>query len=202
MPMICCPGKGEQWDHCHVGDANREPPTFAASKVTKTSRVHSQRISFGLFKLLVFAIVILLAAGESSKCDEDDPNLQEMVYDLGDGEQTAMVYVDPDVTSYYKLTDPPSKTKVRPQFNGFQGKFINLSARTVSLYWEDREGGRMHLMRQHKGFTVSAFQNTSITSNDTAHFSDIFHFSDSLREQPPFRITASTLRKAMIRPRN
>ncbi|KAL7562244.1 hypothetical protein ACA910_004051 [Epithemia clementina (nom. ined.)] len=87
--------------------------------------------------------------------DKIDPALREITYDVGDGPQTTMVYVEPDVASFYQLEDPPSTTKVTPKFNGFQGKFINLSPKTVSLYWEDREGGTMHLMRMHKPFTAS-----------------------------------------------
>ena len=87
--------------------------------------------------------------------DEKDPALKEMTYDVGDGPQTTMVYVEPDVTSFYQLEDPPSSTKVTPKFVGFQGKFINLSNQKVSLYWEDFEGGTMHLMRQHKPFAAS-----------------------------------------------
>jgi hypothetical protein len=66
-----------------------------------------------------------------------DPNLHEMQYDVGDGPQTTLVYVEPDVTTFYKGTTapPPATTKVKPKFNGLSGKFINMSNKPVSLYW-------------------------------------------------------------------
>lgn len=65
-----------------------------------------------------------------------DPALQEMKYDVGDGEQTTLVYVEPPVASMYPPgEEPPSKTKVQPQFNGLAGKFINMSNKKLTLYW-------------------------------------------------------------------
>ena len=66
-----------------------------------------------------------------------DPNLHEMQYDVGDGPRTTKVYIEPDVTSFYRGSSapPPAKTKVKPKFNGLSGKFINMSNRPVSLYW-------------------------------------------------------------------
>lgn len=104
-----------------------------------------------------------------------DPNLKEMEYDIGNGLQTTLVYVDPPVSSYYNQNNNNNGQqqqqqedddndddvaimkyqKVAPKFNGFQGKFINLSAETVSLYWEDSPNGAMHLMRLHRPFTSS-----------------------------------------------
>lgn len=116
----------------------------------------------------IFAVLVLATFSARGKADvptsltcslkeEDiiDPALKEMTYDVGDGPQTTLVYVEPDVASFYQLEEPPSRTKVTPKFNGFQGKFINMSPQTVSLYWEDSEGGTMHLMRHHKPFTSS-----------------------------------------------
>lgn len=67
----------------------------------------------------------------------NDPNLRTMEYDVGEGPLKTMVYVEPNVTSFYKLAPngPPAKTKVTPKFNGLSGKFINLSKRPVSFYW-------------------------------------------------------------------
>jgi hypothetical protein len=65
-----------------------------------------------------------------------DPALQEMTYDVGDGEQTTLVYVEPPVASMYPPgTEPLSKTKVQPKFNGLAGKFINMSNKKLTLYW-------------------------------------------------------------------
>ena len=67
--------------------------------------------------------------------DERDPALKEMTYDVGDGQKTVWVYVEPDVTSFYANGTAPATTKVVPKHNGFAGKFINLSNRKASLYW-------------------------------------------------------------------
>lgn len=65
-----------------------------------------------------------------------DPALQELTYDVGDGEQTTLVYVEPPVESMYRPgEDPPSRTKVTPKFNGLAGKFINMSNKKLTLYW-------------------------------------------------------------------
>ena len=79
--------------------------------------------------------------------NEIDPNLKEMIYDVGDGPQKFMAYVDPDVTSYYQIPgqedddsqpSPPASTKVTPKFNGLAGKFINMSNQYLTLMWESR----------------------------------------------------------------
>jgi hypothetical protein len=64
-----------------------------------------------------------------------DPNLQEMKYDVGDGEQSVLVYVQPDVTTFYKDGTAPASTKVQPKHKGLVGKFINISTKQASLYW-------------------------------------------------------------------
>jgi len=78
--------------------------------------------------------------------DAPDPNLHEMVYDVGDGPKTTMVYVEPDVNTFYRKGggDKPAaamdeeenrRTKVVPKFKGLTGKFINMSNKPVSFYW-------------------------------------------------------------------
>lgn len=63
-----------------------------------------------------------------------DPNLIEMKYDVGDGEKTSLVYVEPKITDFYD-TDESDYQRVTPKFNGFAGKFINMSKDPVTLYW-------------------------------------------------------------------
>lgn len=62
--------------------------------------------------------------------DTADPALQSMQFE----DKTVQVYVQPDVTSFYK-GEPPAPEKVKPKFNGLSGKFINMSNKHVSLYW-------------------------------------------------------------------
>ena len=66
--------------------------------------------------------------------DEPDPNVKEMRYDIGHGEQTFMAYVEPDIKTFYK-GETPAGTKVVPKFNGLSVKFINMSNRRVRLSW-------------------------------------------------------------------
>jgi hypothetical protein len=64
-----------------------------------------------------------------------DPALQEMKYDVGDGEQSVLVYVQPEVKTFYKDGTAPASTKVQPKHKGLVGKFINISTKRASLYW-------------------------------------------------------------------
>jgi hypothetical protein len=83
-----------------------------------------------------------------------DPNLHEMVYDVGDGPQTTMVWVEPDISTFYN-GNPPALEKLTPKYKGLGAKFINLSNKPVSLYWERREGGSRLEMRHHAAFGAS-----------------------------------------------
>jgi hypothetical protein len=107
--------------------------------------------------LLVCLLGVVLVLAEEQTCswnkDEPDPALKEMTYDVGDGEKTFMAYVEPDVTTFYQGTTPPASTKVVPKFNGLSGKFINMSNKSIRLYWEPHEGGQPSLMRYYKPFS-------------------------------------------------
>ena len=67
--------------------------------------------------------------------EERDPNLRLMTYDVGDGEQTTYVYVEPTIEEMYRTSDQHVHQRVTPQFNGFAGKFINMSNKKCTLYW-------------------------------------------------------------------
>jgi hypothetical protein len=86
--------------------------------------------------------------------DELDPALKEMTYNVGDGEKTTMVYVEPDIKSFYN-GNPPASTKVVPKFNGLAGKFINMSNKNLRFYWESHAGGQANLMRHYKPFSAA-----------------------------------------------
>ena len=132
-------------------------------QLAATALLVSSRSSF-----VVLAADVATASASQSQCsitDENrrDPALQEMEYDVGDGPKTTLVYVEPDVNTFYKLQDEgladnavvPKRTKVTPKFNGFQGKFINMSNKPMTLYWEERAGGAQHVMRNHHPFSAS-----------------------------------------------
>lgn len=119
---------------------------------------------FGFLTLLAASLLTVRAEEStcawSSSCvssTEKDPALKEFTYDVGDGPQTAMVYVEPDVNTFYSSADgSPSKKeykRVEPSFNGLAGKFINMSGDLMDFFWESSEGGDPHFMRQYAPFS-------------------------------------------------
>lgn len=75
-----------------------------------------------LFFLLVVPFLISFSRSESAPVcslspEEDgerDPALRQMIYNIGDGEQSTYVYVEPDIASFYR-GNPPASTKVTPK---------------------------------------------------------------------------------------
>lgn len=83
-----------------------------------------------------------VSTGECSvsaqEAEERDPHLRPMTYNVGDGEQTAYVYVEPTLEEMYqqkKQEVSGNLQKVTPDFNGFAGKFINMSNKKCTLFW-------------------------------------------------------------------
>jgi hypothetical protein len=94
----------------------------------------------GLFLVISSAQTTANNALTCSIADEHatqpDPALKELTYDLGQGTQSILAYVTPDVTSFYPPgTKPPAKVPVKPKFKGLSAKFVNLSNKRVRLYW-------------------------------------------------------------------
>ena len=67
--------------------------------------------------------------------EEKDPNLKEMTFNIGNGKETFLAYVTPNVTTFYQLDDPPASKPVTPKHTGLAGMFINMSNKHVRLYW-------------------------------------------------------------------
>lgn len=84
--------------------------------------------------------------GESNR----DHGLQPMTYDVGDGPQTFLAYVEPDVSTFYRGggKNPPASTKVIPKHEGFAAKFINMSNQRLVLYWESHAGGPISAIKR------------------------------------------------------
>jgi hypothetical protein len=86
--------------------------------------------------------VMDVATGEcavsAQEVEERDPNLRPMTYNVGDGEQSAHVFVPPTLEEMYqqkKQDISGALQKVTPDFNGFAGKFINMSNKKCTLFW-------------------------------------------------------------------
>ena len=101
---------------------------------------------FNPLLLLLAAAFLVVVHGDEATCilpdhdlNKQDPNLVPFEYDLGDNGKeplTTLIYVEPNVTSFYHNKDNlPASTRVVPKFNGFSAKFINMSNKPVSLYW-------------------------------------------------------------------
>jgi hypothetical protein len=67
--------------------------------------------------------------------NQPDPALQVMEFDVGDGKQSTLVYVEPPIESFYQNQELPAHTKVTPMFNGLAAKLINMSNKQLTLYW-------------------------------------------------------------------
>lgn len=86
--------------------------------------------------LLILLVAAAVAAQEDQTCAWDGctSGLEEMTVNLGHGNETALVYVSPDITTFYQ-DDPGSRKEKKPSFNGMIGKFINLSPDPVCVFW-------------------------------------------------------------------
>jgi len=67
-----------------------------------------------------------------------DPALKTMTFDIGQGEEKFLAYVQPDVSTFYREPEGSRKEK-KMLFNGFAGKFYNLSPWALTLYWSGGE---------------------------------------------------------------
>lgn len=83
-----------------------------------------------------------VSAKEEQTCKWDDgnsncfsdPQMKEMVFDLGNGNETFWAYVPPDVSTFYRQ-EPGSMNARDPNFIGQFAKFINLSPKAIRFYW-------------------------------------------------------------------
>lgn len=91
-------------------------------------------------------------------CDDyRDPNLKPMTVKLSEEEEatTFWAYVDPDISLAYNAT-PGS---IRPKYTAFTGqyaKFINMSPKTVIVYWEQSAGGQRSFMSELRPFATAS----------------------------------------------
>ena len=73
-----------------------------------------------------------------------DPNLVPTLVDFGSHQDNVMVYVTPDVATFYNET-PGVRQKKETKFNGQFGKFINMSNKKVRVYWISNSGQKHYI---------------------------------------------------------
>jgi hypothetical protein len=74
-----------------------------------------------------------------------DPNLVPMLVDFGSRQdKDVMVYVTPDVATFYNET-PGTRSKLETSFKGLFGKFINMSNKHVRVYWISTSGTKQYI---------------------------------------------------------
>jgi len=97
-------------------------------------------------------------------CENDDEdevcesNLRPMTFDTGYGKETALVYVTPDVSSFYN--DGVKRELKKPDFDGFGIKVINMSPDPVTWWWysgEDSEPMYMDTINPFEADGTSSF---------------------------------------------
>lgn len=153
---------------------------------------------------IVFSLYVQ-ADGSEQTCsikeqDKRDPNLKEMVYDVGDGPKSFWAYVEPDITSFYPEGTAPASTKVVPKFEGLAAKFINMSKERVTLFWEGN--GHASAMKDYQPFTSSGtasfpthhfFFTPTSTKSDTSKKNrliefDIGEYPDNIYVYDPYLV--------------
>ena len=73
-----------------------------------------------------------------------DPNLVPILVDFGSHQDNVMVYVTPDVATFYNET-PGARRKKETNFHGQFGKFINMSNKQVRVYWISNTGQKHYI---------------------------------------------------------
>ena len=151
-----------------------------------------------LVRVIALASLVCLAVGQESATaaaaaaatantttcsladpDRQDPNLHGLEYDIGEGPQTTQVYIEPDVSTFYRDAEScPATEKVRPAFQGLQGKFCNLSNQTVVFSLPatgaDKEGRVEYYLDPWESIFLTTFtgHNVIVTLPKTSTTSD------------------------------
>lgn len=97
--------------------------------------------------LILISLLLSVSAAVGQKCsatEEDfasDPSLKTMNFDIGYGPQEMLTYVQPDVSTFYQLSEGERKAAT-PRHNGWAAKFVNMSGQRVRLFWDPKNGKR------------------------------------------------------------
>lgn len=90
---------------------------------------------YGWSMRLLWLFLVAVVAQDDKSCTWNEcSGLEEMTVNVGHGNETALVYVSPDISTFYEK--PPGSHKIlKPNFKGMIGKFINLSPDPVRVSW-------------------------------------------------------------------
>lgn len=103
-----------------------------------------------LLFLSIFALIFVPALGGDADSSEQtcawndrqncggvyqDANLKEMHVNFAGQQETFLAYVHPDISTFYNKTEGSMKITETP-FNGMMGKFVNLAAKPITIYWQ------------------------------------------------------------------
>jgi hypothetical protein len=83
----------------------------------------------------------LVSSLSNTDISQGDPSLQTLRYTLSRlgsadvEEHTTLVYVQPDVATFYRDTEQKDRKLIRREDEGMVAKFINMSNKPVTLYW-------------------------------------------------------------------
>ena len=108
-----------------IDQASLKPYKSVAMKLLKR---------FLLATSLLKHVNISVANTASVPVDDDrkDPNLQEISFDLGFGEENFEVFMDPDIQT---ISQGKHDKIVKPHMKGHAVKFFNMSPYSVKLFW-------------------------------------------------------------------
>jgi prolyl 4-hydroxylase len=135
---------------------------------------------------LFFASSVLsdpLTCSASYSIEENDPGLQEITFDIGQGAEVTWVYVQPNVTSFYRdISAVASHTMVNPAYKGRVCNFVNLSDKQLVLFLEKKQGPpiKVGTFDPMSGKGISALQGQTLHFADTAgRLIKLFHITTS-----------------------
>lgn len=97
------------------------------------------RICYSLILIWLWWVVEIKAQDEETCANPNevgaDKFLEEMTFNVGHGNKTALVYVSPDVSTFYQ--QKAGSRKIHPlRFHGHCAKFINISPQPVKVFWD------------------------------------------------------------------
>lgn len=111
------------------------------------------KVGVALLALIVYAFAKDVADDEKypQNCHawtgatcEWEPNLHKMTVSYQNNyNETFYAYITPEVSTFYNETD--TRKAVQPSFQGFFGKFINMSPKHIQVHWKSKAGALTYI---------------------------------------------------------